>query len=126
METDLRQFHAEKLFENGEKSYFLKPLELQRTERMDFTRVPADKNKFEEYVVNKLRYKDQSIPYILSEFIEGQEYAANILCHQGKLLMCQVTLLSIFNFNQDKILVTSDLYFWNLQVNSFPTRYHTS
>ena len=95
METDLRQFHAEKLFENGEKSYFLKPLELQRTERMDFTRVPADKNKFEEYVVNKLRYKDQSIPYILSEFIEGQEYAANILCHQGKLLMSQVNIYFI-------------------------------
>ena len=91
LENDLRQFHAEKLFENGEKSYFLKPLELQRTERMDFTRVPGDKNKFEEYVENKLKYKDQSIPYILSEFIEGQEYAANILCHQGKLLMCQVS-----------------------------------
>ena len=35
-------------------------------------------------------------------------------------------LISIFNFNQDKTLDTSDLYFWNLQVNSFPTRYYTS
>ena len=51
------------------------------------------------YVVNKLRYKDQSIPYILSEFIEGQEYAANILCHQGKLLMCQVSQYLLYLTN---------------------------
>ena len=89
LEFDLRQFHAQNLF-NGEKSYFLKPLELQRTERMDFTRIPADPAKFEDYIEHRLKYKDQSVPYILSEFIEGQEYAANILCHQGKLLMCQI------------------------------------
>ena len=102
LEFDLREFHDQKLF-HSQKSYFLKPLELQRTERMDFTRIPADKAKFEYYIENRLRYKDQSVPYILSEFIEGQEYAANILCHQGKLLMCQVSqIFDDHNFKKNQ------------------------
>ena len=55
---------------------------------------------------------------------EEQALASSPLQFNFAHMYC--TLISIFNFNQDKILVTSDLYFWNLQVNSFPTRYHTS
>lgn len=74
---------------NG-KHYFLKPLELQREERMDMTRIPSDKAQFEEYVEQHLMKKDLSVPYLLNEFIKGEEYAANIICKDGKIYMFQV------------------------------------
>ena len=75
---------------NG-KHYFLKPLELSREERLDMTRIPSDKVQFEAYVEQHLMKKDLSVPYLLNEFIKGEEYAANIICKDGKIYMFQVS-----------------------------------
>ena len=72
------------------KHYFLKPLELQREERMDMTKIPSDKDQFEKYVSQHLLKKDLSVPYLLNEFIKGEEYAANVVCKNGKIYMFQV------------------------------------
>ena len=75
---------------NG-KHYFLKPLELAREERMDMTKIPSDKDQFESYVNQHLMKKDLSVPYLLNEFIKGEEYAANVVCKNGKIYMFQVS-----------------------------------
>ena len=75
---------------NG-KHYFLKPLELAREERMDMTKIPSDKDQFESYVNEHLMKKDLSVPYLLNEFIKGEEYAANVVCKNGKIYMFQVS-----------------------------------
>mgnify|MGYP007045161413 CR=1 FL=1 len=75
---------------NG-KHYFLKPLELAREERMDMTKIPSDKDQFESYVNQHLMKKDLSVPYLLNEFIKGEEYAANVVCKNGQIYMFQVS-----------------------------------
>merc|ERR1712127_469626 len=74
---------------NG-KHYFLKPLELAREERMDMTKIPSDKDQFESYINQHLMKKDLSLPYLLNEFIKGEEYAANVVCKNGHIYMFQV------------------------------------
>ena len=75
---------------NG-KHYFLKPLELAREERMDMTKIPSDKDQFESYINQHLMKKDLSVPYLLNEFIKGEEYAANVVCKNGQIYMFQVS-----------------------------------
>ena len=58
---------------------------------MDMTRIPSDKAQFEAYVEQHLMKKDLSVPYLLNEFIKGEEYAANIICKDGKIYMFQVS-----------------------------------
>ena len=72
------------------RHYFLKPLELQREERLDMTQIPSDKDQFEAYINQHLKKKDLSVPYLLNEYIEGQEYAANVVCKNGNIYMFQV------------------------------------
>jgi len=74
---------------NG-KHYFLKPLELAREEHLDMTKIPSDKDQFESYVNQHLMKKDLSVPYLLNEFIKGEEYAANVVCKNGQIYMFQV------------------------------------
>ena len=69
----------------------MKPLELAREERMDMTKIPSDKDKFESYVNQHLMKKDLSVPYLLNEFIKGEEYAANVVCKNGQIYMFQVS-----------------------------------
>ena len=70
--------------------YFLKPLELQRDERLDMTQIPSDKDKFESFLNEHLKKKDLSVPYILNEYIEGEEFAANVVCKNGQIYILQV------------------------------------
>ena len=86
--TELRSLQKTGLFEN--RHFFLKPLELQREERMDMTPIPSDSKEFEIYVQQHLLKKDLSVPYVLNEFIKGQEYAANVICKNGKIYTLQV------------------------------------
>lgn len=54
------------------------------------TRIPHNQNQFELYVEKHLKKKNLSIPYLLNEFIRGQEFAANIICKNGQIYMFQV------------------------------------
>jgi len=74
----------------NDRHYFLKPLELQREERMDMTQIPSKKDQFETYVNQHLLKKDLSVPYLLNEYIQGEEYAANVVCKNGNIYMHQV------------------------------------
>ena len=75
----------------NDSHYFLKPLELQREERMDMTQIPSEKAQFEAYVNQHLLKKDLSVPYLLNEYIQGEEYAANVICKNGNIYMFQVS-----------------------------------
>ena len=86
---DLRTLRQYGKFDGG-KHYFMKPLELQRAERMDLTPIPPDKEDFEQFVAEHLQHKDLSVPYILNEFIDGKEYCANLICKNGHIYMVQV------------------------------------
>ena len=55
------------------------------------TRIPSDEAQFDAYVEQHLMKKDLSVPYLLNEFIKGEEYAANIICKDGKIYMFQVS-----------------------------------
>ena len=69
----------------------MKPLELQREERLDMTQIPSDKDQFEAYINQHLKKKDLSVSYLLNEYIEGQEYAANVVCKNGNIYLLQVS-----------------------------------
>ena len=75
---------------NSSNDFFIKPLELQRDERIDFTMVPSNNQAFEEYVKNHLTKKDLRVPYLLNEFVKGEEFAANVACRDGAIFMIQV------------------------------------
>ena len=75
---------------NSSNDFFIKPLELQRDERIDFTMVPSNNQAFEEYVKNHLTKKDLRVPYLLNEFVKGEEFAANVACRDGSIFMIQV------------------------------------
>ena len=75
---------------NTSNDFFIKPLELQRDERIDFTMVPSNNQAFEEYVKNHLTKKDLRVPYLLNEFVKGEEFAANVACRDGSIFMIQV------------------------------------
>ena len=79
---------SEGLFDNIH--YFLKPLELQRDERLDMTRIPSDKDQFKAFLDQHVKKKDLSLPYILNEYIEGKEFAANVVCKNGQIYILQV------------------------------------
>ena len=65
-------------------------MELAREERMDMTKIPSDKDQFESYISQHLMKKDLSVPYLLNEFVKGEEYAANVVCKNGQIYMFQV------------------------------------
>jgi len=88
LSVELETMRSEGKF--NDRHYFLKPLELQREERLDMTQIPSDKDQFEAYVNQHLMKKDLSVPYLLNEYIEGEEYAANVICKNGNIYMFQV------------------------------------
>ncbi len=61
---------------------------------MDLTRIPAEKQAFEEYLAENVAKKPTCVPYVLNEFISGPEFAANAICKDGKVLMMQASLWS--------------------------------
>ena len=77
-------------------------MELQRDERLDMTQIPSQKHQFDIYVNQHLLKKDLSVPYLLNEYIEGQEYAANVVCKNGNIYLLQVskTLKSVMILNR--------------------------
>ena len=86
---DLREFHAQGLFESG--NFFLKNLNLERDDRLDFTRIPSTNDDIEKYIMNHLKNKNnRRITYFINEFIDGEEFGANIACKDGKIFMMQV------------------------------------
>lgn len=82
-----------------EKYLFMKPLELARNDRVDFTKIPHDIVEFENFVESHLKHKDLSVPYILNQYIKGQEFAANLICKNGQIFMLQVCLSSPIQTN---------------------------
>ncbi len=57
---------------------------------MDLTRIPGAKWSFEEYMVKNVAKKPRNVSYVLNEFIDGPEFASNVICKDGKVLMLQV------------------------------------
>jgi len=85
---ELEKMRSEGKF--NDRHYFLKPLELQRDERLDMTQIPSEKDQFDSYVNQHLKKKDFTVPYLLNEYIKGEEYAANVVCKNGNIYMFQV------------------------------------
>lgn len=88
MIDSLRFLKDEGIFEG--RHFFLKPLELARNERLDLTQIPSNPQEFETYIEEHLKKKDLSVPYVLNEFVQGQEYAANVICKNGIIYMIHV------------------------------------
>ena len=90
---------------------------------MDMTKIPSDKDQFESYINQHLMKKDLSVPYLLNEFIKGEEYAANVVCKNGHIYMFQVSNYVhkdiLLNIDDSKSYKTEN---WseNLLVNIFP------
>ncbi len=52
----------------------------------DLTKIPSNSENFELFVENHLKKKkDLTIPYLLNEFVNGPEFAANVVCKNGQI-----------------------------------------
>ena len=77
------------------RRYVLKSLETQNDVKVDDNQkpVPIEDSDFENYVCDlKISEGEQ---YILSEYIEGTEYLANLICRDGEILIFQVPTLGV-------------------------------
>ena len=77
------------MFFNHILGKFLETLGISKR-RAHYPKIPTDKDQCESYINQHLMKKDLSVPYLLNEFIKGEEYAANVVFKNGQIYMFQV------------------------------------
>lgn len=83
--------------------FFLKPLEPYSLDRLNFTRIPSCAEEFEKFIVHYEAMFKKNQPYLVHQFIEGKEFAANAIVVNGNLQAFHVCPCSPMQINYDVI-----------------------